>query len=113
MPCAIDDAFPRRIETIKEIVGGCNIMLFQEIIAEIAARNSGKVVDIGYMVDADKRHLVVEMPSLDFATHDIPKVGIGGFSKQASCIKLGNDGKPFVIGSDVALDAIPNFVCGA
>ena len=88
-------------------------MLFQEIITEIAARNSGKVVDIVDMVDADKRHLMVGMPSLDFAAHDIPKVGIGGFSKQASCIKLGNDGEPFVIGRDVALDAITNFVCGA
>lgn len=88
-------------------------MLYQEIIAEIAACNSGKVVDIVDMVDADKRHLMVEMPSLDFAAHDIPKVGIDSFSKQASCIKLGNDGEPFVIGRDVALDAIPNFVCGA
>ena len=113
MPCAIDDAFLERIETIQEIVGSCNIMLFQEIIAEIAACNSGKVVDIVDMVDADKRHLMVEMPSLDFAADDIPKVGIGSFSEQASCIKLGNDGELFVIGCDVALDTITNFVCGA
>ena len=88
-------------------------MLFHEIIAEIAARNSGKVVDIIDMVDADKRHLMVEMPSLDFAADDIPKVGIGGFSKQASCIKLGNDGELFVTRCDVALDAITSFISGA
>ena len=98
---------------IQAVVNRCQIVFSENIVAEIAAGNSGQLVDIVDMVDADKRHLMVEMSSLDFAAHDIPKVGIGSFSKQASCIKLGNDGELFVTRCDVALDAIPNFVCGA
>ena len=113
MPRAFNEAFAKGVEAIQEIVGGCNIMLFQEIEAEVAARNSGEVVDIVDMVDADKGHLLVEMPTFDFAADNIPKVGVGCSSKQASGIKLGDDGEHFVVGRDVALYVISDFICVA
>ena len=108
----MDDAPVKWIEGVQEIVGSCDIMLFKESVSEVATRNSGKVVDIVDVVDADERELVLEMPLPDFAANDIPKVGIGGISKQASGVKLWNDGKPFVIRCNKALDAIADFVCG-
>lgn len=100
------------IEGIQKIVGGCDIMLLEESVSEIATRNSREVFfDIVDMVDADEGELVLEMPPSDFASDDVPKVGIGSPSKQASGVKLWNDGEPFVIGCDVALDAITDFVC--
>jgi hypothetical protein len=110
VPRAFNIAFAKGVEAIQEIVGGCNIMLFQEIEAEVAARNSGEVVDIVDMVDADKGHLLVEMPPFDFAADNIPKVGVCSCSKQASGIQLGYDGEHFVVGRDVALYAITDFV---
>lgn len=60
-------------------------MLFKESVSEIATRNSHKVVvNIVDMVDANEGKLVLEMSFFDFASDDIPKVGIGGISKQIS-----------------------------
>ena len=109
---AMEDAPVKWIEGIQEIVCGCDVMFFKESVSEVATRNSSKVVDVIDVVDADEGELVLEMPPLDFATDDIPKVGVGGISEQASGVKLWNNGESFVIGCDIALDAITDFVSG-
>ena len=107
----MDDAFGKWIEGVQKVVGGCDIMLLEESVSEVATCNSRKIVDVVNVVDADEGKLVLEMSPFDFTSDDIPKVGIGGISKHASGVKLWDDGEPFIIGCDVALDVITDFVC--
>ena len=106
----MDNAPVKWIEGVQEIVCGCDVMLFKESVSEVATRDSCKVVDVIDVVDADEGELVLEMPPLDFAANDIPKVGVSCISKQASGVKLWNDGESFVVGCDIALDVITDFV---
>ena len=106
---ASNDACPERISAIKEIVGGGDIMLFKEVVAQITTQDDRQVVGIVHMIDTDKGQLLVEMPTGNFTSNDVPKIGIDGLIKQASGVELRYDGKPAVLGCDIALDVIAGF----
>ena len=84
-------------------------MLFKEVVAQITTQDDRQVVDIIHVVDTDKRQLLVEMPTGNLTSNDVPKIGIDGFIKQASGVELRYDGEPAVLGRDIALDVITGF----
>lgn len=84
-------------------------MLFKEVVTQVTTQDDRQIVGIVHMVDTDERQLLFEMPTRDLTSNDVPKIGIDGLIKQASGVELRYDGKPAVLGRDIALDVITGF----
>ena len=84
-------------------------MLFKEVVTQVTTQDDRQVVNIVHMIDTDERQLLLEMPTRDLTSNDVPKIGIDGSIKQASGIELWNDSKFAILGCDIALDGITGF----
>ena len=91
------------IEAVKEVVGGCQIMLSEDIVSKVKAGDRGEIGGFLHVGDTDEGHVRFGMTLGDFAANDVPHVVVLRFVEDAATIELWDEGDPAIAWGDVGL----------
>ena len=102
-----------RVDANKVVVGGGQIVVPFDVVAQVTADDGGPVSHIVDMVYADEGHLLADMAPDDVATNHVPLVGVEILAENAPTVKLRDNGKLALSRGEVALDGNLHIFGGA